>query len=145
MAERGSVEAAVTATLRSKTLRAALIGALVSIGGSAIGLAKWSLSKPWRADEALTNPLSQAVTDASRSVQLSVATDTRLQLSELVFWKALVELEYELYCPDRSHAGMATCSAVGSQAFERAIKSVQTPEEAAGNLINELRTRKQTP
>lgn len=145
MAERGSVEAAVTATLRSKTLRAALIGALVSIGGSAIGLAKWSLSKPWRADEALTDPLVKAGAESARALQLSVATDTKLQLSEQTHWKALVELEYELYCPDRAHAGMATCSAVGSQAFERALKGGQSPEVAAGNLIDELRKRKQTP
>lgn len=132
---------------RSGKVRAAVVSALISITGASVSLLRWSLSEPWKLDTKWSAQWTQGASDAADAKIKTIALDTRLQDSTRRLWKAIVALEYEVYCAESTNTSRATCSAIGEKDFESALEAKQSDgaQAEAIKLILKLRLRPNTP
>lgn len=134
---RDSLSEFFKAGWKSKAVRGALVTCILAAGGLIGNAARWAMSEPWKPDTRLTE---QHVQDA---LARAVSNDTRLQNSELSLWKAVVQLDAQLYCPRQTPVARQGCAGVALKGFEfmlsdTSVHPQRTPAQAAAETIKQI-------
>jgi len=122
---------------RSKAVRTALVAAILAAGSLIGRAAYWAINDPWKGD------FGAIKTVADRAHDTAVATDTRLQLSELSLWRELVRVEAVINCPKGKDPG--ACVSVANDGFDfmlhdANVRPMRTPEQAAAAVLQQIHT-----